>query len=163
MQRLKLRPHPVSRAVMASPVDDRQALGLGTSPQRHRDTLQATMGSVPCCPGAGVVARDDVVAVRHFREAASAGMAAAYDALGQMVLAGRGVARDRGDAMECFRRAADLGFGEAADRLARMHEQPGPGELPDPEAARRWYRKAIAMGFEPARSHLQVLQQRFPT
>lgn len=162
--------HAAAQATLGSCFD----VGLGTT-QDDAQAMRwyqaaAAQGHMAGHYGVGVMlsrgrghSRDDGAAVTHFREAAAGGMPEAYDALGQMVLAGRGVVRHRADAIECFQRAAQLGYGPSADMLGRLHEQPEPGQLPDLNSARRWYRKAVSLGYEPAKSHLQTLQQKFPT
>lgn len=109
------------------------------------------------------VAEDAAAAIEHFRAAAEAGMPEAYNALGQMILAGRGAMHHRGDAMECFKRAAGLGHAASAHQLGRLHEQPEPGALPDPQLAKDWYQRAVKLGEPKARADFARLHKAFPS
>ncbi len=107
--------------------------------------------------------RDDAAAVYHLRMAAEAGLPEAYLALGQLILAGRGATANRNDAIECLRRAAEAGLGSAAHKLGELHEHPGPGVLPQPQVAKRWYRRAIKLGLKTAREDLARIETLYPT
>ena len=109
------------------------------------------------------VAPSDEQALTHFRAAAEAGMAEAYNAMGQLILVGRGTARSRADAMECLRRAAELGHGPSARLLGMLNEHPEPGELPNPQSAKKWYALAMKLGVADARLDLARVQSTYPS
>lgn len=104
------------------------------------------------------VSKNDSEAVRHFREAADQGHAAAQNYLGFMYANGRGVAKDDREAVKWYRKASDQGNAPAQSNLGFMYEN-GRGVAKDNHEAMTWYRKAADQGNAYAQYNLGMMYE----
>ena len=87
---------------------------------------------------------DHAEAVRWLQKAVDHDHELAAWALGKMYLVGNSVARDESRGVELLRRGGELGNSAACRELAEIYEHGRFGVAADPEAARRWARRAEA-------------------
>lgn len=97
--------------------------------------------------------QDDAKAVRWFRKAVDAGIAAAMFNLGIMYAKGQGVPQDDAEAVRWYRKAADAGETAAMRNLGLMYAN-GQGVPQDDAEAVRWFRKSADAGCADAMFHL---------
>ena len=106
----------------------------------------------------------DAMACRRLSEHSNAEMQGwAEVTLGEMYMAGRGVAQDTNQGMEWIRKAAEHGNARAENILGLLYER-GRGVIRDPTEALKWYRKSADQGNIDAQVNLgDFLMARRPT
>jgi TPR repeat protein len=102
------------------------------------------------------VPRDDVEAVKWYRQAAAQGNAQAQSNLGVMYHQGEGVPRDDAEAVKWYRQAAAQGDAWAQYNLGITYER-GEGVPRDDAEAVEWYRQAAAQGVAQDRTALCLM------
>jgi TPR repeat protein len=95
-------------------------------------------------------AKDLARAAKYYAEAAAGGSLKGKTDYATALLYGIGTTRDRDAALRLLGEAAGAGFALAQFNLAFLEEQDAHGSGPGLEAARRWYRSAGLLGYQPA-------------
>jgi TPR repeat protein len=99
------------------------------------------------------VAKDEVEAVKWFRQAAEQNLPNAQNTLGSSYANGQGVTKDEFEAVKWYRKAADQNLAVAQFNLAGCYAR-GLGVAKDPVAAVKWYRQAAEQNFAEAQNNL---------
>jgi TPR repeat protein len=101
--------------------------------------------------------KDFSAALKYYAAAAAAGSLKGKTDYATALIYGVGTKPDRAKALALLTEAAGSGFALAQYNLAFLVGQGGDGLPPDPAAARRWYRAAGLLGYEPAWDELKKL------
>ena len=102
--------------------------------------------------------KDFAAALKYYAAAAAAGSLKGKTDYATALVYGVGTKPDRAKAIALLTEAAAGGFALAQYNLAFLLGQGGEGAAPDLAAARRWYRAAGLLGYDPAWDELKTLK-----
>jgi hypothetical protein len=149
----------VARACLAGEPQDVQCAWdrLAVAAAAGRPSAQSLLGWMHA-RGVGGKGPDPARAARFYRQAATAGDAAAQNNFAELYEAGRGVAADLPEAIRWYRKAAESGFAPAQFNLGRLYAA-GTGVQKDFAEARRWLEDAERGGIADARRLLDWMEK----